>query len=288
MTTAQGGYAPISKWVKQVLGCRHTTVVVTVAGAVRCLLVAPRLTPAALARALPSEHAGSGRSCLRRGRRWWSGPTRDQTTSSAALLRLALTRLPAGHAVVGARDTPRLGPWEVGLAGLVGAGRPLPRGWAVLPYPWPQGRCRTTTLALLQWLQAAFPAGVRWPLGADRGLPRARLCAPLRHGGTGCSGRLRWRDWGTGAGVSARVAAHLEAGRFVAGPRTSAAIGRGRPAQPRVPGGGVVSAAVPAPPQHTQPPGTRREWARRATAHAQHRPHTQGRTTTPPRATAQR
>jgi hypothetical protein len=288
MTTAQVGYAPIYKWVKQVLGCTHTTVVVTVAWAVLCLLVAQRVTPAALARALPSEHAGSGRSCLRRVRRWWSGPTLDQTTISPSLLRLALTLLPSGHAVVVALDTTRLGPWEVWLAGIVVAGRTLPIGWAVIPYPWPKGRFRTTTLALIQRLQAAFPAGVRWTLVADRGFPSALLFAQLRHGGTGFSVRLRLSDWVTVAGVYAMVAAHLEAGRLVDGQRTTAAIGRGRPDQPLVPGWVVVSAAVTAPPQHKQNPGTLRERARRAKAHAQHRAHKQGRKTTPPSATAQR
>ena len=52
MTTAQVGYAPVHRWVKPVLGSMHTTVVVTVAWAVLCLLVAQRVTPAALARAL--------------------------------------------------------------------------------------------------------------------------------------------------------------------------------------------------------------------------------------------
>jgi hypothetical protein len=288
MTTAQVGYAPIYKWVKQVLGRTHTTVVVTVAWAVLCLLVAQRITPAALARALPGEHAGSGRSCLRRVRRWWSGPALAQTTISPALLRLALTLLPSGHAVVVALDTTRLGPWEVWLAGIVVAGRTLPIGWAVIPYPWPKGRFRTTTLALIQRLQAAFPAGVRWSLVADRGFPSALLFAQLRHGGTGFSVRLRLSDWVTVAGVYAMVAAHLEAGRLVDGQRTTAAMGRGRPDQPLVPGWVVVSAAVTAPPQHKQNPGTLRERARRAKAHAQHRAHKQGRKTTPPSATAQR
>ena len=51
MTTAQGGYAPIQQWVTYVLGTTHTTVVITVVWAVRCLLVAQRVTSAALARA---------------------------------------------------------------------------------------------------------------------------------------------------------------------------------------------------------------------------------------------
>jgi hypothetical protein len=288
MTTAQGGYAPIYKWVKQVLGMTHTTVVVTVAWAVLCLLVAQRITPAALARALPSEHAGSGRSCLRRVRRWWSGPVLDQTTISPALIRLALTLLAAAQPVVVALDTTRLGGWEVWLAGLVVAGRTLPIGWAVIPYPWPKGRFRTTTLALIQQLQQAFPAGVRWTLVADRGFPSAALFAQLRQGSTDFSVRLRLSDWVTVGRVYAMVADHLAAGRLGVGQRTAAMMGRGRPDQPLVPGWVVVSTAVVAPPKHKQNPGTARERAKRAKAHAQHRAHKQGRKTKPPSAAAQR
>jgi hypothetical protein len=213
MMTAQVGYTPVYRWVKQVLGDTHTTVVATVAWAVLCLLVAQRVTSAALARALPAEQAGSGRSCLRRVRRWWSGPALDQATVSPALIRLALALLPVDHPVVVALDTTRLGPWEVWLAGIVVAGRTLPIGWAVIPYPWPKGRFRTTTLALLQQLQPAFPAGVRWTLVADRGFPSAALFAQLRQGGTDFSVRLRLSDWVTVGGVYATVANHLAARR---------------------------------------------------------------------------
>lgn len=50
----------------------------------------------------------------------------------------------------------------------------------------------------------------------------------------------------------------------------------------------VVSAAVAAPPPHKQHPGTVRERAKRAKAHAQHRAHKQGRKTKPPSAAVQR
>ena len=133
MTTAQVGYTPVHRWVKHVLGNTHTTVVVTIAWAVLCLLVAQRVTSAALARALPAEHAGSGRSCLRRVRRWWSGPALDQVLMSPALIRLALPLLAGAQSVVVALDTTRLGPWEVWLAGIVVGGRTLPIGWAVIP-----------------------------------------------------------------------------------------------------------------------------------------------------------
>jgi hypothetical protein len=288
MTTAQVGYTPVYRWVKQVLGDTHTTVVATVAWAVLCLLVAQRVTSAALARALPAEQAGSGRSCLRRVRRWWSGPALDQATVSPALIRLALALLPVDHPVVVALDTTRLGPWEVWLAGIVVAGRTLPIGWAVIPYPWPKGRFRTTTLALLQQLQPAFPAGVRWTLVADRGFPSAALFAQLHQGGTDFSVRLRLSDWVTVGGVYATVANHLEARRLRDGQRTAAVMGHGRADQPRVPGWVVVSTAVAPPPPHKQNPGTARERAKRAKAQAQHRAHKQGRKTTPPSAVAQR
>ena len=288
MTTAQVGYLPVHRWVKHVLGSTHTTVVVTVAWAVLCLLVAQRVTAAALARALPAEHAGSGRSCLRRVRRWWCGPALDQAAISPALIRLALTLLAADQRVVVALDTTRLGPWEVWLAGIVIAGRTLPIGWAVIPYPWPKGRFRATTLALIQQLQGAFPAGARWTLVADRGFPSAALFAQLRQGRTDFSVRLRLSDWVTVRGVYATVAVHLAAGRLVVGQRTAAAMGCRRPAQPLVRGWVVVSAAVAALPKHKQNPGTARERAKRAKAHAQHRIHKLGRKTKPPSATAQR
>jgi Transposase DDE domain len=287
MTTAQVGYAPVHRWVKSVLGRTHTTVVITVAWAVLCLLVAQRVTSAALARALPAEQAGSGRSCLRRVRRWWQGPALEQATISPALIHLALTLVAETQPIV-AMDTTRLGPWEVWLAGIVVAGRTLPIGWAVIPYPWPKGRFRATTLALLQQLQQAFPAGMRWTLVADRGFPSAALFAQLRQGGTDFSVRLRLSDWVTVRGVYATVAIHLAAGRLVIGQRTAAAMGRGRSDQPLVRGWVVVSAVVAALPRHKQNPGTARERAKRARAHAQHRAHKLGCKTKPPSATAQR
>jgi hypothetical protein len=288
MTASGVGYERVQEWVKATLGRTHATVVRTIAWAVLCVLVTQRVTPAALARALPAEQAGHARARLTRVRRWWTGPPLDQAVVSPQLIQAALALVPAGQGVVVALDTTRLGPWEVWLAGIVVAGRTLPIGWAVLPYPWPKGQFRTTTLALLQRLQSAFPAGVCWRLVADRGFPSALLFAQLRHGGTGFSVRLRLRDWVTVAGVYAMLVDHLEAGRLLEGQRTAAALGRGRPEQPLVPGWVVVSAAVAVPPKHKQNPGTARERAKRAKAHAQHRQHKQGRKTKPPSAAAQR
>src|SRR5262249_15875471 len=147
---------------------------------------------------------------------------------------------PPGQAVVVALDTTRLGKWEVWLAGIVVGGRTLPIGWAGIPYPWPKGRFRTTTLALIRRLQAAFPAARRWSLVAGRGFPSAALFAQLRQGGTDFSVRLRLSDWVTVRGVYAKVAEHLVAGRLRQGQRTAATIGRGRPHQPFVSGWVVV------------------------------------------------
>jgi hypothetical protein len=288
MTASAVGYPQVRAWVKAMLGRTHATVVHTMAWAVLCLLVAQRATPAALARALPADQAGRARARLTRVRRWWTGPPLDQVVVSPQLIHAALALLRPGQAGVVALDTTRLGPWEVWLAGIVVAGRTMPIGWAVIPYPWPKGRFRTTTLGLVRQLQAAFPPAVPWTLVADRGFPSALLFAQLRQGGTSFSVRLRLSDWVMVARVYTTVAEHLVAGRLVDGQRTAATMGRGRPDQPLGPGWVVVSTAVVAPPKHKQNPGTVRERAKRAKAHAHHRAHKQGRKTKPPSATAQR
>ena len=129
---------------------------------------------------------------------------------------------------------------------------------------------------------------MRWRLVADRGFPSAALFAQLRQGGTGWSIRLRLSEWRTVGGVYAPVAQHLEAGRLGVGRRTPARLGRGTPALPLVPAWVVVNAVPAALPKHKRNPGTARERAARAKAHAQHRAHKQGRKTKPPSAVARR
>ena len=70
LTATRVGYGRVLGWVKPVLGATHATTIVVVAWAVLSLLVAQQVTPAARARALPTEQVGSGRSRLRRVRRW--------------------------------------------------------------------------------------------------------------------------------------------------------------------------------------------------------------------------
>jgi hypothetical protein len=228
MTTAQGGDAPLSRWVKHVRGMTHRTVVVTVAWAVRCLLVAQRITPAALARALPSEPAGAGRSCRRRVRRWWRGPVLAQTTMSPALIRLALTRLAGAPPGVVARDHDpprRLG----SLVGWQRRGGPPTADWlgrhplpvAHRPRPDVAGRLPARDALELgrgPWLAVC---GARCPTAPKGdGLPRAATLAGLGHGG----GRVCDGGWARGSGAAGRRAADRRGPRPRA-PR--AAVGAG-------------------------------------------------------------
>ena len=133
MTASAVGYPQGRAWVKARLGRTHATVVHPIAWAVLCVLLAQRVTPAAMARALPAEQAGRARARLTRVRRWWTGPSLDQAVVSPQLIHAALALLPPGQSAVVALDTTRLGPWEVWRAGLVVAGRTAPIGWAVIP-----------------------------------------------------------------------------------------------------------------------------------------------------------
>src|SRR5215470_20085447 len=99
MTAIDVGYEHVRAWVKGRLQQTHATVVQTPAWAVLCVLVSQRVTPAALARALPAEQSGSGRARLTRGRRWWQGPVVEQAKVSPQLIADALARLPPGQAV---------------------------------------------------------------------------------------------------------------------------------------------------------------------------------------------
>ncbi len=228
MTASQVGYAKVHAWVKAYLGDTHATVLKTVAWVVLCLLAAQRVTPAALARAIPATEGGTGRSRLRRVPRWWQGPELPVDSITPRLVRAALALLPRNAAVIVALDTTRVGPWEIWQAGLVFAGRTLPMSWAVVPYPWPKGPFRATTLALVQQLQRAVPAGQPWAFVADRGFPSAKLFGQLRTGHTDWTVRLRLSDWVEVAGVYAPVSVHLEAGRLRPGERVAATLGRGR------------------------------------------------------------
>jgi hypothetical protein len=174
MTASPIGDARVHRWVTPYRDGTHQTVLKTVTWVILCLLVAQGLQPAALVRAIPTEEAGAGRSCLRRVQRWWHGPAIPLALLLPRLLRAALALLPQEVAIV-ALDTTRVGPWEIWSAGVVFAGHTVPVAWAVRPSPWPKGGFRATTLALVRQLQAAFPPGRQGVFVADRGFPRAQL-----------------------------------------------------------------------------------------------------------------
>lgn len=287
MTASQIGYDKVLGWVKGHLGSTHVTVVQTVAWVVLCIIVAQRLNPAALARAIPAEEPGRGDSRLRRVRRWWRGPELDLGQVTPRLIRAALALLPADQRLVVAVDTTRVIPWEIWQAGIVFAGHTLPVAWAVVPYPWPKGRFRETTLALVEQLQQAFPIGYRWALVADRGFPSTALFIQLLKHETGWTVRLRLSDWVEVEAVYAMVRDHLELGRLKPGDRVEAILGPKTGAQPRVGAWIVVNDELALPPKHKRNPGTKREQALRAKKRAEHLAN-KGRKSTPPSEAAKR
>ena len=191
MTTAQGGETPVHRWGKEGLGNTHSTVGVTVAWAVRWLLVAQRVPSAALARAFPAEPAGSGRAWLRRVRRWWQGPALDQATLSPALLRLALTLLAGAQPVVVALAPPGAAPGKSGwrVSASRAARSPLDGRSSPLPGPRDASGSRHWP-ALSSASRPARPADAgRWSrpaAGQARGsLPRGARVARTSAGGCG-------------------------------------------------------------------------------------------------------
>jgi hypothetical protein len=287
MTASQIGYERVAAWVKSYLGEIHRTVLGTMAWILVCLLVAQRLTPAALARAIPATEPGSGRNRLRRVQRWWQGPELDLGRLTPRLIWAALALLPRQAEVLVALDTTRVGSWEIWQAGIVFAGHTLPVAWAVVPYPWPKGRFRQTTLALVRQLQEGFGPEQRWVLVADRGFPSAELFGQLLAKQSGWTVRLRLSDWIEVAGVYAMVADHLDAGRLRSGERGAATIGRGTTQQPKVTAWVVVNQVIPPLPKHKRNAGTERERAARAKERQKHLAR-KGRKISPPSARAQR
>src|SRR5579859_34303 len=100
MTTSHIGYERVHTWVKPYLAGTHQSVLKTVTWIILCLLVAQSLRPTALARAIPTEEAGTGRSCLRRVQRWWRGPALPLGLLMPRLIRAALALLPQEVALV--------------------------------------------------------------------------------------------------------------------------------------------------------------------------------------------
>jgi len=287
MTASQVGYDKVLRWVKCYLAGFHVTVVLTVAWVVLCIIVAQQVNPATLSRAIPADESGAARSRLRRVRRWWHGPELDVGKLAPRLIRTALAMLPRELRLIIAVDTTRANPWEVWQAGVVFAGRTLPVAWAVTPYPWPKGRFREVTLALVEQLQQTFPEGHRWVFVADRGFPSLALFTQLLKHKTGWTVRLRISDWIEVDRVYATVRDHLEVGRLRPGERVEAILGPKSESERRVHGWIVVNEEIPVLPKHKRNPGTERERALRAKEREHHLAN-KGRKSKPPSEAAKR
>ena len=289
MTASDVGYDRLYTWIKPRLGPVHATVCRTVAWAVLCLLLAQRATPAVLARALPAEQAGSGRACLRRVRRWWNGPPLDQAHVSPQLVQMArqcpAARRPrrrgAGHHPLGrvgslaGRDR---GGWAHATHRL--GGHPLSLAEGALPGHDPGAHPAAPT---------RLPGRGALDAGGRPRLPQRRALRPVAPGGHGLQRAAAAERLGDGGGVYA-TGGGPSGGRP---PRRGPADRARRwavdgPTSRWCRAGSSSARRVAAPPKHKQNPGTARERAKRAKAHAQHRAHKQGRKTTPPSAVAQR
>jgi hypothetical protein len=266
MTALTIDYESQVEWVKGYLVNEHAASVKKTAWAVGWVLAAQSLTPADMARALPMEESGSGRSRLRRIQRWRQGSISPQVRGQ--LVKTALALAGAGDPIVVALDTTRTGRWELFVAGIVFEHRVLPVAWAVIPYPWPRGSFRQTVLRLIEALRDAFPKGVQWMLVADQGFSSTPLFAALS--GIGFTIRLRLSDWVRVDGVYAQVKHHLEQGRLREGVWHSAIIGRGSKQCPATWGAIAVSSRISEPPKHKRNPGTDKERQARARAKAKH------------------
>jgi hypothetical protein len=287
--TASVGYEQVRAWVEVMRGQTHATVVRTTAWTVLCVLMAQRVTAAALARALPADQGGEwscaaapgtalvGRTAVgANGRQSTADPGRAHAPTPRTALRGGRARYDAPWAVgsLAGRDR-RTGPYRPHRVGC----HPLPV--AQRPVPYDDDRAHPAVTGCVSSQR-------RVECGRGPGFPSARLFAHLRQADTSFSVRLRLNVWVTVAGVYAMVAEHLEAGRLVVGQRPAAVMGCGQRDQPLVPGWIAVSAAVVVPPKHKQNPGTERERRQRATARAKQRARKYGRHPTPPSATARR
>ena len=94
MTATEVGYEHVRTGVKVRPQQTPATVVQAIAWAILCIVVAQRVTPAALARAVPAAQRGSGRARVTRVRRWWMGPSVGQAVVSPYLIAGSCPRIP--------------------------------------------------------------------------------------------------------------------------------------------------------------------------------------------------
>jgi hypothetical protein len=201
MLSPETVYPLLLAWVQALAVAPQPAAATALAQRLTALLLGQSLAPASLMRALVSAPGVPARQRYRRVARTWSCRWLTAAWLTPLLLRavLALLRPPGQVYVV--LDSVRCGRWEIFTLGVVWHRRVLLVGWALLPYPWPTGRFTPLVCALLQQLDAAWPADQPKPhLLADRGFPSHTFFATLRRLGWDFTVRLRTKLTVTRAG----------------------------------------------------------------------------------------
>jgi hypothetical protein len=196
-------YALIEGWLQAMGVAPHRTARRALAELVTALLLAQSLSPAELARALPSPRAVPARQRFKRRQRALDRPWLPSAHLTPALVRAALALVPTvgpAQPTTLVLDGVRCGGWEALVVGVLWRGRVLPVAWDVLPYPWPPGRFTPTVCALLRRVAAAWPADRPVHLLADRGFASQALFRALDGAGWGFTVRLNARHPLTVAG----------------------------------------------------------------------------------------
>lgn len=202
-------YPVILAWLNALEVGRHRTGRAALAALVTAVLVAQSLRPTALMRALLSPRPVPARQRYKRLARLLGSPWLTPAWLTPVLVRAALSEVPptpsgplAGLTHL-ALDSLRCGRWEIFTLGVVWAGRTLPVGWTVLPYPWPPGQFTPTVCQLLR-------RGGRGRLARDGALAGAALgqcrrpdpvgAGPADRGGGGTLDDLAGGLWQRGPG----------------------------------------------------------------------------------------
>ena len=189
-------YALVECWLLAMDVVAHRAARQALAQVVTALLLAQSLTPAELARALPSSCAVPARQRHKRRARALDRPRLTSARLTPALVRAALALVPTvgpAQPTTLVLDTVTCGCWDVVVVGVLWRGRILPVAWEVLPSPWPKGRFTPTVRALVERVAACWPADRPVHLLADRGFASQALLRALGAAGWGFTLRLNAR-----------------------------------------------------------------------------------------------
>jgi Transposase DDE domain len=190
-------YALVDCWLQAMEVVRHRTARRALAQLLTALLLAQSLSPAELARALPSPRAVPARQRHKRRARALARPWLTSAHLTPALVRAALALVPTvgpAQPTTLVLDTVNCGGWDIVVIGVLWRGRILPVAWEVLPSPWPKGRFTPTVRALIERLTACWPPERPVHLLADRGFASQALLRALAAAGWGFTLRLNARS----------------------------------------------------------------------------------------------